>query len=48
MASGKGPTTLIATFAIVVTCTAMMPCGSDAAEGNGLWSVYDQALKGEK
>jgi kynurenine formamidase len=26
----------------------MMPCGSDAAAGNGLWSVYDQALKGAK
>jgi kynurenine formamidase len=45
MASGKGPTALIATFAIVVSCAAMMPGGSDAAEGNGLWSVYDQALK---
>jgi hypothetical protein len=25
-----------------------MACGSDAAAGNGLWSVYDQALKGAK
>jgi hypothetical protein len=48
MASGKGPTASIATFAIVVSCAAMMPGGSDAAESNSLWSVYDQALKGAK
>jgi kynurenine formamidase len=34
--------------AFVAICTVMMPCNSDAAEGQSLWWVYEQALKGAK
>src|SRR5712691_13201733 len=49
MALGKGQSGLISSLAaFVIICTVMMPCTSDAAEGKGLWSIYESALKGAK
>jgi kynurenine formamidase len=49
MALGKVQSGLLLSLAaFVAICTVMMPCNSDAAEGQSLWWVYEQALKGAK
>lgn len=49
MASGKGLNGLAASAAgIVAICAVMIPLNSVAAEGDGFWWVYEQALKGAK
>jgi kynurenine formamidase len=49
MALGKGQSGLLLSLAAsVAICTVMMPCNSDAAEGQSLWWVYEQTLKGAK
>jgi Putative cyclase len=49
MALGKGQSGLLLSLAAsVAICTVMMPCNSDAAEGQSLWWVYEQALNGAK
>ncbi len=49
MALGKGQNGLAASVAaIVVICAVMIPFKSVAAEGDSLWWVYEQALKGAK
>ena len=49
MASGKGQSGLISSLAaVVIVCTVIMPCNGYAAEGKGLWWVYESALKGAK
>ena len=40
---------LLASLALIaVICAVLLPCKSDAANDNSLWSVYQQALKGAK
>jgi hypothetical protein len=49
MALGKGQSgPLLSLAASVAICTVMMPCNSDAAEGQSLCWVYEQALNGAK
>jgi kynurenine formamidase len=46
---GEGQSRLIASLAAcVVIGTAMLPCNGNAAEADGLWGVYEHALKGAK
>ncbi len=49
MASAKHPGLLVASLAaIALICAALMPCRGNAADDRGLWSVYEQSLKGAK
>src|SRR5262245_20066907 len=49
MPSDKRQSRLLASLALVaVICAVLLPCKSDAADDNSLWSVYEQALKGGK
>jgi hypothetical protein len=49
MPSDKRQSRLLASLALIaVICAVLLPCKSDAADDNSLWSVYEQALKGAK
>ena len=49
MTSGKWLSRLIVSSAAFATvCMAIMPCASRAAEGPGLWPIYESALKRAK
>ncbi len=49
MASGKGPRGPILALAVfAVIGTVLIPCSGGAAETQGLWGVYESALKGAK
>jgi hypothetical protein len=49
MPSDKRQSRLLASLALIaVICAVLLPCKSDAADDNSLWSVYEQALEGAK
>ena len=49
MASGNLRSRLIASLAaFAATCMAMMPCASRAADGPGLWPIYESTFKRAK
>ena len=49
MPSDKRQSRLVASLAVIaVICAVLLPCKSDVADDDNLWSVYEQALKGAK